>query len=204
MVEDAIGIAIQLEIEIDLAAALMDVRRHGVPHRSGLEHGQAHDQLRAVADAGDDELEDGALVRFLQAAALQRIGVGDAELAGGERLVRRAGGEIETRAGAGELHIFGAHRHIEAILGAQREDCARRVGRFAGPACGPLAHAGHIRPPALARAISDRAADDAIIVTDTAEVTLWASNWWRQSGRQLGTGLPQWARGLALQRARSC
>ncbi|MBT2246098.1 pyruvate dehydrogenase [Sphingobium sp. BHU LFT2] len=47
---------------------------------------------------------------------------------------------------------------------------------------------GKLHPPALARAISDHAADDAIIVTDTGEVTLWAANWWRQTGRQLGTG----------------
>lgn len=45
-----------------------------------------------------------------------------------------------------------------------------------------------IHPPALARAISDHAADDAIIVTDTGEVTLWAANWWRPRGRQQGTG----------------
>lgn len=47
---------------------------------------------------------------------------------------------------------------------------------------------GTLHPPALARAISDHAADDAVIVTDTGEVTLWAANWWRQSGRQPGTG----------------
>lgn len=45
-----------------------------------------------------------------------------------------------------------------------------------------------LHPPAVARAVSDHAADDAIIVTDTGEVTLWAANWWRQSGRQRGTG----------------
>ena len=45
-----------------------------------------------------------------------------------------------------------------------------------------------IHPPAVARAISDAAADDAIIVTDTGEVTLWAANWLRQTGRQRITG----------------
>jgi len=52
----------------------------------------------------------------------------------------------------------------------------------------PARTPGILHPPALARAISDQAAQDAIIVTDTGEVTLWAANWWRQSGRQQGTG----------------
>lgn len=51
----------------------------------------------------------------------------------------------------------------------------------------PARTPGILHPPALARAISDQAAQDAIIVTDTGEVTLWAANWWRQSGRQQGT-----------------
>lgn len=52
----------------------------------------------------------------------------------------------------------------------------------------PARTPGKLHPPALARAISDHAAADAIIVTDTGEVTLWAANWWRQSGRQHATG----------------
>ena len=45
-----------------------------------------------------------------------------------------------------------------------------------------------IHPQAVARAISDHADDDAILVTDTGEVTLWAANWMRQTGRQRITG----------------
>jgi len=45
-----------------------------------------------------------------------------------------------------------------------------------------------LHPQVVARAISDRASDNAIWVTDTGEVTLWASNWLRQSGRQQITG----------------
>ncbi|MFC0205816.1 thiamine pyrophosphate-binding protein [Novosphingobium soli] len=45
-----------------------------------------------------------------------------------------------------------------------------------------------LHPQAVARAISDSAADDAIWVTDTGEVTLWAANWLRQTGRQQITG----------------
>ncbi|WP_338466810.1 thiamine pyrophosphate-binding protein [Novosphingobium sp. ZN18A2] len=48
---------------------------------------------------------------------------------------------------------------------------------------------GHrLHPQQLARAISDRVAQDAIWVTDTGEVTLWAANWFRQNGRQRMTG----------------
>jgi pyruvate dehydrogenase (quinone)/pyruvate oxidase len=45
-----------------------------------------------------------------------------------------------------------------------------------------------IHPQAVARRVSDLAARDAIFVTDTGEVTLWAINWLRQSGRQRLTG----------------
>jgi len=45
-----------------------------------------------------------------------------------------------------------------------------------------------IHPPAVARLLSDHAAEDAIFVTDTGEVTLWAANWLRQSGHQQITG----------------
>jgi pyruvate dehydrogenase (quinone)/pyruvate oxidase len=45
-----------------------------------------------------------------------------------------------------------------------------------------------IHPQALARLVGDLAEDDAIMVTDTGEVTLWAANWLRQTGRQRITG----------------
>jgi pyruvate dehydrogenase (quinone)/pyruvate oxidase len=52
----------------------------------------------------------------------------------------------------------------------------------------PARSADKIHPQALARAISDQAAADAVWVTDTGEVTLWAANWFRQTGRQQITG----------------
>src|SRR3546814_17143679 len=54
---------VEIEIEIYLAPAFMDVRRHRVPHASRLEDREAHRQLRAVAYAGDDELVDRPVVR---------------------------------------------------------------------------------------------------------------------------------------------
>jgi len=45
-----------------------------------------------------------------------------------------------------------------------------------------------IHPQAVARLLSDGADDDAVFVIDTGEVTLWAANWIRQTGRQRITG----------------
>ncbi len=52
----------------------------------------------------------------------------------------------------------------------------------------PARSADKIHPQAIARAVSDRASDDAIFVTDTGLATLWAANWTRPSGRQRFTG----------------
>jgi thiamine pyrophosphate-dependent acetolactate synthase large subunit-like protein len=41
-----------------------------------------------------------------------------------------------------------------------------------------------IHPQALARAVSDLAAQDALFCVDTGEVTLWSGNWLRPRGRQ--------------------
>ena len=45
-----------------------------------------------------------------------------------------------------------------------------------------------IHPQALARGVSDAAADDAVFVVDTGTVTLWTANWLRPRGRQAVTG----------------
>ncbi len=67
---------------------------------------------------------------------------------------------------------------------AARTEWNAMLDRRADPARTP----GKLHAPALARSISDHATSDAIIVTDTGEVTLWAANWWRQNGQQQGTG----------------
>src|SRR3546814_19301696 len=54
---------VEIEIEIYLAPAFMDGRRHRVPHASRLEDREAHRQLRAVASAWDAGLGDRAGVR---------------------------------------------------------------------------------------------------------------------------------------------
>lgn len=65
-----------------------------------------------------------------------------------------------------------------------REEWNAMLDSRADPARSP----DTIHPQAVARAVSDAAADDAVIVTDTGEVTLWAGNWLRQTGRQRITG----------------
>jgi thiamine pyrophosphate-dependent acetolactate synthase large subunit-like protein len=45
-----------------------------------------------------------------------------------------------------------------------------------------------IHPQALVRAVSDLAAEDAVLCVDTGEVTLWTANWLRPRGRQRITG----------------
>jgi pyruvate dehydrogenase (quinone) len=45
-----------------------------------------------------------------------------------------------------------------------------------------------IHPQALARTVSDLAAEDAVFCVDTGEVTLWTANWLRPRGRQRITG----------------
>lgn len=65
-----------------------------------------------------------------------------------------------------------------------RESWARMLVDKADPA----RSSDTLHPQALARAVSDAAADDAVHVTDTGEVTLWAGNWIRPRGTQRVTG----------------
>jgi pyruvate dehydrogenase (quinone) len=78
--------------------------------------------------------------------------------------------------------------------------------------CDPARSKDRIHPQAVARAVSDFAAQDAVFVIDTGLNTLWSGNWIRQNGEQriigsfnngaVGTGLGQ-ANGIqALDRSR--
>jgi pyruvate dehydrogenase (quinone) len=52
----------------------------------------------------------------------------------------------------------------------------------------PKRSTDRVHPQALARAVSDFAADDAVFCVDTGEVTLWTANWLRPHHRQQITG----------------
>ncbi len=109
----------QVEVEIDLGAAVVQMRRHRVPDAAGLEHRQAEQQLRGAAGRGHDVLIDRALVRRLQRAPLQRHGLVDRDLHRLEARVRRRGNEIELRGRARrarlERHVLRAHRHVQPV-----------------------------------------------------------------------------------------
>ena len=57
-----------LEVGVDLHAALMGVAGHGVPVGAGLQLGNAHAQLAGLEHVGVDEMIDGALIAGLDAA----------------------------------------------------------------------------------------------------------------------------------------
>jgi thiamine pyrophosphate-dependent acetolactate synthase large subunit-like protein len=74
-----------------------------------------------------------------------------------------------------------------SFLAAAQADWAAwntMLDRKADPARSP----DRIHPQALARTVSDLAADDAVFCVDTGEVTLWTGNWLRPRGRQQITG----------------
>jgi pyruvate dehydrogenase (quinone)/pyruvate oxidase len=71
-----------------------------------------------------------------------------------------------------------------ARVGAARAEWDAMLAEKADVARSP----DKIHPQAVSRLISDHAANNAIFVIDTGEVTLWAANWLRQTGRQRITG----------------
>jgi pyruvate dehydrogenase (quinone) len=94
------------------------------------------------------------------------------------------------------------------VVSAQR----KRWDEMLDKQCDPARSKDRIHPQAVARAVSDLAAHDAVFVIDTGLNTLWSGNWIRQNGEQriigsfnngaVGTGLGQ-ANGIqALDRTR--
>src|SRR5690606_27774474 len=107
-VVDAVVLA-QVEVEIDLAAAVVQVRRHGVPDAAGLEHGQAQQQLRGLAGGRHDALVDGAVGACFQRAAVEGDGVLGRPLLRFEARMRRRRGQVELR---GVLRVVGREAHV--------------------------------------------------------------------------------------------
>src|SRR5690606_4018400 len=146
-VVDAVVLA-QVEVEVDLAAAVVQVRRHGVPDAARLEHGQAQQQLRGLAGLGHDELVDRALVAGFQRSAVERHRVLDRQLLRLEARVRRRRGEVELgRVGGivrGEGHVLAAHGHVQPVLRPQRV-----LGAVDGDLAGAAADVDHAQLAAL-------------------------------------------------------
>ena len=99
-----------------------------------------------------------------------------------------------------ELSIFGSSR--PSIAGLLQRVKAKSTDGFLRSAqkdwqswkkmldekADPARSEDRVHPQALARAVSDLAADDAVFCVDTGEVTLWTANWLRPTGRQRITG----------------
>ena len=86
---------------------------------------------------------------------------------------------------------------------AARRDWATMLDEKADPA----RSSDMIHPQAVARLVGDMADDDAVFVTDTGEVTLWAANWTRPRGDSASPGrstMPRSAPGSASPTASSC
>jgi len=87
---------------------------------------------------------------------------------------------------AGLLTRVKARSNDRFLRGAQR-DWGSWI-RMLDEKADPVRSSDRIHPQALARAVSDLAADDAVFCVDTGEVTLWSANWVRPRGRQRVTG----------------
>ena len=85
----------QVEIEIDLHAPVVDVARHGVPHRARRELRHADHELAGAGALGVDELEDRALVGGRLAAEIDALGIADADVPGRMVLMRRRAEQVE-------------------------------------------------------------------------------------------------------------
>jgi pyruvate dehydrogenase (quinone)/pyruvate oxidase len=87
---------------------------------------------------------------------------------------------------AGLLTRVKARTNDRFLQGAQRDwdSWVRMLDERADP----VRSSDRIHPQALARAVSDLAAEDAVFCVDTGEVTLWSANWMRPRGRQRVTG----------------
>ncbi len=81
---------------------------------------------------------------------------------------------VRARSDAGFLHRAQRHWHSWMEMLDRKADLTRSEDR--------------IHPQAVARTVSDLAADDAVFVVDTGEVTLWVANWLRPRGTQRVTG----------------
>ncbi|MNT03004.1 hypothetical protein D3C72_1375220 [compost metagenome] len=92
--EDAV-VRAQAEVEVGFRTAVVNVRRHGVPHRAGLQDGDAQQQLAGLHLGGNDVLIDGPFVGGLKRAHFERHGVGDRDLGQVVTGVGQGGDEVE-------------------------------------------------------------------------------------------------------------
>ena len=110
----------QVEVSIDLHAALVGVGRHAVPDAARLQLSQAHGQLAGFQHVRVDELVDDPLIGGLGAAQGALVGVLDGDEGGLAVLMGRSRDQVEAGGSglviAAEHHVSGAAGDVEAVL----------------------------------------------------------------------------------------
>lgn len=92
-----------------------------------------------------------------------------------------------TRAGIAGLLDKVKAKDDDRFLRSSQKDWNSWIGMLDKKA-DPARSKDRIHPQALARMVSDLAAEDAVFCVDTGEVTLWSGNWLRPRGAQRITG----------------
>src|SRR4051812_44411468 len=109
----------QVEIEIGLHAAVMDVARHGVPHRARRQLRHADHELASLDTLGVDELENRALVGSRLTAEIDTLGIADADMPRRVGLMRWRTEQIElgwsSIVARGERHGLGTHAEVDHV-----------------------------------------------------------------------------------------
>ncbi len=121
-VEDA-GLRGEIEVKIDLGAAIMNMRGHRVPDAAGLEPRDPHHQLAGGADVGVDVLPDRAEIGRCGRSEIDALRLGFADADRGMRGVGRCRQEVEAGWIGGvvraERHLARAAAHIERVAAAE-------------------------------------------------------------------------------------
>ena len=112
-----------LEVGVDLHAALVGVAGHGVPVAARLQSGHAHGKLAGFQHAGVDKLVDGALVAGFQGAQRALGSVSQGDQLGFVTAMGRSTDHIELGGLggiiAGKGNFLGALGDVQAVLIAQ-------------------------------------------------------------------------------------
>src|ERR1051326_4966412 len=110
-----------VEIQVDLGAARMGMRRHGVPHATRLELRNTHYEPRALHTAGMDVLSETSLVRAVGRAKVRCHGGASTNARCWITRMRGITHDVEAsrprRVVTLEHHLFAAATYIQHVLG---------------------------------------------------------------------------------------
>ena len=106
-VEDPV-VLVEVDVQVDLGAAVVQVRREGVPHRAVGDHGDAELEHRRLQLLAPRRSGRGCARWRPRRAERDRLDLGVAEQRRGVRRVRGRGDEVEGGVGAGEGDLAAA------------------------------------------------------------------------------------------------